>query len=70
MAALTVDLDVAAYALSAGRPQPRPDIYLDKNVYYKPGVVSPQAVSSAIFESEMHNRAVDESLGNGRGMGV
>ena len=70
MAALTVGLDVAAYALSAGRPQPRPDIYLDKNVYYKPGVVSPQAVSSAIFESEMHNRAVDESLGNGRGMGV
>ena len=70
MAALTVGLDVAAYALSAGRPQPRPDIYLDKNVYYKPGVVSPQAVSSAIFESEMHNRAVDEGLGNGRGMGV
>ena len=70
MAALTVGLDVAAYALSAGRPQPRPDIYLDKNVYYKPGVVSPQAVSSAIFESEMHNKAVDESLGNGRGMGV
>lgn len=70
MAALTVGLDVTAYALSAGRPQPRPDIYLDKNVYYKPGVVSPQAVSSAIFESEMHNKAVDESLGNGRGMGV
>jgi len=70
MAALTVGLDVAAYALSAGRPQPRPDIYLDKNVYYKPGVVSPQAVSSAIFESEMHNKAVDEGLGNGRGMGV
>lgn len=70
MSALTVGLDVAAYALSAGRPEPRPDIYLDKNVYYKPGVVSPQAVSSAIFESEMHNHAVDESLGNGRGMGV
>lgn len=70
MAALTVGLDVAAYALTAGRPRPRPDIYLDKNVYYKPGVVSPQAVSSAIFESEMHNKAVDESLGNGRGMGV
>lgn len=70
MAALTVGLDVAAYALTAGRPRPRPDIYLDKNVYYKPGVVSPQAVSSAIFESEMHNKAVDEGLGNGRGMGV
>lgn len=70
MAALTVGLDVAAYALAAGRPQPRPDIYLDRNVYYKPGVVSPQAVSSAIFESEMHDRGIDIGPAESRGMGI
>lgn len=64
LAAVTTGVGVVA-SLSAP-PRPRPEIYENHNVYSKPGVVSPEAVSAALYESldDRPNRQ-SESLGMG-----
>lgn len=66
LAAVTVGADVVA-GLSAP-PRPRPEIYESAPVFHKPGVVSPQAVSAAVYESlaEQPSRGQNEGMGMGR----
>ena len=66
LAAVTVGADVVA-GLSAP-PRPRPEIYESAPVFHKPGVVSPQAVSAAVYESlaEQPGRGQNEGMGMGR----
>ena len=66
LAAVTVGADIMA-GLSAP-PRPRPEIYESAPVFHKPGVVSPQAVSAAVYESlaEQPGRGQNEGMGMGR----
>lgn len=64
-AALTVGVGVAA-AMSKGRPgPPRPDIFGE--VYSKPGVVSPHAVASALYEDKVRSH-IEETQSRGVGL--
>ena len=65
-AAVTTGLDVMA-GLSMP-PRPRPDIYEQKGVYFKPGVVSAAEVAAAKYENFHHEEGLSRS--EGRGMGI
>ena len=65
-AAVTTGLDVMA-GLSM-LPRPRPDIYEQKGVYFKPGVVSAAEVAAAKYENFHHEEGLSRS--EGRGMGI
>lgn len=65
-AAVTTGLDVMA-GLSMP-PRPRPDIYEQKGVYFKPGVVSAAEVAAAKYENLHHEEGLSRS--EGRGMGI
>lgn len=66
LAAVTVGLDVASSVMAVSHS--RPEIYANRNVFSKPGVVSPEAVSAALYEAESNNLRRDNS--EGRGMGI
>lgn len=66
LAAVTVGLDVAGTVMATSRP--RPEIYASRNVFSKPGVVSPEAVSAALYEVE--SEGLRRGHSEGRGMGV
>ena len=66
LAAVTTGLDVMA-GLSMP-PRPRPDIYEQKGVYFKPGVVSAAEVAAAKYENFHHEEGLSRS--EGRGMGI
>ena len=66
LAAVTTGLDVMA-GLSMP-PRPRPDIYEQKGVYFKPGVVSAAEVAAAKYENFHHEEGLSQS--EGRGMGI
>ena len=65
-AAVTTGLDVMA-GLSMP-PRPRPEIYEQKSVYFKPGVVSAAEVAAAKYENFHHEEGLSRS--EGRGMGI
>lgn len=66
LAAVTTGLDIAA---GLSRPsRPRPDLYEQRGVYFKPGVVSPAEVAAAKYENFNHEEALSRS--EGRGMGI
>lgn len=65
-AAVTTGLDVMA-RLSMP-PRPRPEIYEQKGVYFKPGVVSAAEVAAAKYENFHHEEGLSRS--EGRGMGI
>lgn len=65
-AAVTTGLDVMA-GLSMP-PRPRPEIYEQKGVYFKPGVVSAAEVAAAKYENFHHEEGLSRS--EGRGMGI
>lgn len=66
LAAVTTGLDVMA-GLSLP-PRPRPEIYEQKGVYFKPGVVSAAEVAAAKYENFHHEEGLSRS--EGRGMGI
>lgn len=66
LAAVTTGIGVMA-AVADSRSRPRPVIYESEPVFSKPGVVSPEAVSSALYESL--NNGPDRSHSEGMGMG-
>ena len=66
LAAVTTGLDVMA-GLSMP-PRPRPEIYEQKSVYFKPGVVSAAEVAAAKYENFHHEEGLSRS--EGRGMGI
>lgn len=66
LAAVTTGLDVIA-GLSMP-PRPRPEIYEQKGVYFKPGVVSAAEVAAAKYENFHHEEGLSRS--EGRGMGI
>lgn len=68
LAAVTVGADVVASLSVPPRSQPRPEIYEAGPVFHKPGVVSPQAVSAALYEglAEQPGRGQGEGMGMGR----
>lgn len=66
LAAVTTGLDVAAGLTRPSRP--RPDVYEQRGVYFKPGVVSPAEVAAAKYENFNHEEALSRS--EGRGMGI
>ena len=49
-------------------PRYRPELYASRDVYSKPGVVSPEAVSAALYEAE--SEPLRRGNGEGRGMGI
>lgn len=65
LAAVTVGLDVVSSVIA--EPRQRPEIYASREVFYKPGVASPEAVSAALYEAESDNlkRGSSESRGMG-----
>ena len=65
-AAVTTGLDVMD-GLSMP-PRPRPEIYEQKSVYFKPGVVSAAEVAAAKYENFHHEEGLSQS--EGRGMGI
>ena len=66
LAAVTTGLDVMA-GLSMP-PRPRPEIYEQKGVYFKPGVVSAAEVAAAKYENFHHEEGLSRT--EGRGMGI
>lgn len=66
LAAVSVGIDVVGSVMADSRP--RPEIYAARSVFSKPGVVSPSAVSSALFEAE--SEGLRKGHSEGRGMGV
>lgn len=64
LAAVTVG--VGAAAMMSRRDHSGPDIYMD--VYSKPGVVSPGAVASALYEDKLQ-RDMENGMSNGMGRG-
>lgn len=66
LAAVSVGLDVVGSVMS--EPRYRPEIYASRDVYSKPGVVSPEAVSAALYESESEPLRRGNSEGRGMGM--
>ena len=66
LAAVTTGLDVMAGLTLP--PRPRPDIYEQKGVYFKPGVVSAAEVAAAKYENFHHEEGLSRS--EGRGMGI
>ena len=65
-AAVTTGMDVMAGLTMP--PRPRPDIYEQKGVYFKPGVVSAAEVAAAKYENFHHEEGLSRS--EGRGMGI
>lgn len=65
LAAVTTGVGVMA-SISAP-PRPRPELYETMNVYHKPGVVSAEAVSAAIYEGidEMPTKGQSGGMGMG-----
>ena len=66
LAAVSVGMDVVGSVMA--EPRFRPEIYASRNVFSKPGVVSPEAVSAALYESE--NEQLRRGPSEGRGMGI
>lgn len=66
LAAVSVGMDVVGSVLADSRP--RPEFYASRNVFSKPGVASPEAVSSALYEAESERSRKGPS--EGRGMGI
>ena len=66
LAAVTTGLDVMA-GLSMP-PRPRPEIYEQKGVYFKPGVVSAAEVAAAKYENFHHEEGLSRT--EGRGIGI
>ena len=66
LAAVSVGLDVVGNVMPGSRS--RPEIYASRDVYSKPGVVSPEAVSAALYESESEPLRRGNSEGRGMGM--
>ena len=66
LAAVTTGLDVMAGLTMP--PRPRPEIYEQKGVYFKPGVVSAAEVAAAKYENFHHEEGLSRS--EGRGMGI
>lgn len=66
LAAVSVGMDVVGSVMA--EPRFRPEIYTSRNVFSKPGVVSPEAVSAALYESE--NEQLRRGPSEGRGMGI
>lgn len=66
LAAVSVGLDVVGNVMPG--PRYRPEIYASRDVYSKPGVVSPEAVSAALYESESEPLRRGNSEGRGMGM--
>ncbi len=66
LAAVSVGLDVVGSVMS--EPRYRPEVYTSRDVYSKPGVVSPEAVSAALYESESEPLRRGNSEGRGMGM--
>lgn len=64
LAAVTVG--VGAAAMMSRRDHSGPDIYMD--VYSKPGVVSPGAVASALYEDKLQ-RDMENGMSHGMGRG-
>lgn len=68
LAAVTVGAEVVTGGLMA-RSHPRPNIYMEENVFYKEGVVSKAAVSSALYEANVNNGKGSERE-ESRGIGL
>ena len=66
LAAVSVGMDVVGSVMA--EPRPRPELYATRNVFSKPGVASPEAVSAALYESESEHLRRGPS--EGRGMGI
>jgi hypothetical protein len=66
LAAVSVGLDVVGSVMA--EPRYRPELYASRDVYSKPGVVSPEAVSAALYEAE--SEPLRRGNGEGRGMGI
>uniref|UniRef100_A0AB33J3A9 DUF3945 domain-containing protein n=1 Tax=Prevotella sp. GTC17254 TaxID=3236794 RepID=A0AB33J3A9_9BACT len=66
LAAVSVGMDVVGSVMAEARP--RPEIYASRNVFSKPGVVSPEAVSAALYEAESEQLRRGVSEGRGRGI--
>ncbi|SJZ84677.1 hypothetical protein SAMN02745202_01244 [Segatella oulorum] len=66
LAAVSVGMDVVGSVMA--EPRPRPEFYASRNVFSKPGVASPEAVSAALYESESEHLRREPS--EGRGMGI
>ena len=66
LAAVTTGLDVMAGLSMPSRP--RPEIYEQKGVYFKPGVVSAAEVAAAKYENFHHEEGLSRT--EGRGMGI
>ena len=66
LAAVSVGMDVVGSVMA--EPRPRPELYASRNVFSKPGVASPEAVSAALYESESEHLRRGPS--EGRGMGI
>lgn len=66
LAAVSVGLDVVGSVVS--EPRYRPEIYASRDVFSKPGVVSPEAVSAALYEAESEPLRRGNSEGRGMGM--
>lgn len=66
LAAVSVGVDVVGSVMADSRP--RPEVYVGRNVFSKPGVVSPEAVSAALYEAESEHLRKGPSEGRGRGI--
>ena len=66
LAAVSVGMDVVGSVMA--EPRHRPEIYASRNVFSKPGVVSPEAVSAALYESESEH--LRKGTSESRGMGI
>ena len=68
LAAVSVGADIIS-SVGMQRPMPRPAIYEQRDVFYKPGVVSPAAVAAATYANEERNMK-DKEVNEGRGIGI
>lgn len=66
LAAVSVGADVVGSVMAASHP--RPEVYASRTVFSKPGVVSPEDVSAALYEAE--SEGVRRGHSEGRGMGI
>ena len=66
LSAVSVGMDVVGSVMA--EPRHRPELYASRNVFSKPGVASPEAVSAALYESESEHLRRGPS--EGRGMGI
>ena len=68
LAAVSVGADIIS-SVGMQRSMPRPAIYEQRDVFYKPGVVSPAAVAAATYANEERNMK-DKEVNEGRGIGI